>query len=67
MRFTELRRTNRTENRGDTLEFYCDILNELKDKAKICYEPETFEWGMREFGIYDNNGYLLQFGQEMEE
>jgi uncharacterized glyoxalase superfamily protein PhnB len=43
------------------------LWNELKDKAKICYEPETFEWGMREFGIYDNNGYLLQFGQNVEE
>ena len=27
-------------------------------------EIETFEWGMREFAIYDNNGYVLQFGQE---
>ena len=24
--------------------------------------PETFAYGMREFAIYDNNGYLLQFG-----
>lgn len=38
---------------------------ELKDKATICYPIETFEWGMREFAIYDNNGYLLQFGQEV--
>lgn len=38
--------------------------NELKDKAEVCYAPETFDYGMREFGIYDNNGYLLQFGQE---
>lgn len=36
----------------------------LKDKASICYDIETFEWGMREFAIYDNNGYMLQFGQE---
>lgn len=35
----------------------------FRDKAKICYEPETFEYGMREFAIYDNNGYLLQFGE----
>ena len=42
------------------------LWNKLKDKAKVCYEPETFEWGMREFAIYDNNGYLLQFGQEIE-
>ena len=37
----------------------------LKHKTKVCYEPETFEWGMKEFAIYDNNGYLLQFGQEV--
>jgi uncharacterized glyoxalase superfamily protein PhnB len=39
---------------------------ELKDKAKVCYEIENFEYGMRDFAIYDNNGYILQFGQEIE-
>lgn len=39
----------------------------LKDKVTICYDIETFPWGMREFAIYDNNGYLLQFGQEISE
>lgn len=38
---------------------------QLKDNAKVCYEIETFDWGMREFAIYDNNGYLLQFGQDV--
>jgi len=38
---------------------------ELKDKARVCYPLESFEYGMREFAIYDNNGYLLQFGQEL--
>ena len=37
----------------------------VKDKVKICYEPETFDWGMREFAVYDNNGYIIQFGQEL--
>lgn len=37
----------------------------LKDKANICYPIENFEWGMREFAIYDNNGYILQFGQDI--
>ena len=37
----------------------------LKDKVKVCYPIEDFEYGMREFAIYDNNGYLLQFGQEL--
>jgi uncharacterized glyoxalase superfamily protein PhnB len=40
--------------------------NSLKDKARVCYPLEDFEYGMREFGIYDNNGYLLQFGQEIQ-
>lgn len=35
----------------------------LKDKARVCYSIESFDYGMREFAIYDNNGYLLQFGQ----
>ncbi len=35
----------------------------VKDRARVCYPIETFSYGMREFGIYDNNGYLLQFGQ----
>jgi catechol 2,3-dioxygenase-like lactoylglutathione lyase family enzyme len=35
----------------------------LKDKANICYALDTFEYGMREFAVYDNNGYVLQFGQ----
>lgn len=39
----------------------------LKDKVQVCYEIETFEWGMKEFAIYDNNGYLLQFGQPVDE
>lgn len=49
-----------TTNDVDTL------WQELKDKARVCYDIENFEWGMREFAVYDNNGYLLQFGQEIE-
>ena len=49
--------------------FNTDNVNEmwanLKDKARICYEIENFEWEMREFAIYDNNGYILQFGQPL--
>ena len=37
----------------------------LKDIAAICYEIENFDWGTREFAIYDNNGYILQFGQHI--
>lgn len=42
------------------------VWQELKDKVKVCYPIENFPYGMREFGIYDNNGYLLQFGQDIE-
>ena len=58
---------------GFTGSFYFNIDNvdglweELKDQAEICYEIETFEWGMREFAIYDNNGYILQFGQPVDQ
>jgi catechol 2,3-dioxygenase-like lactoylglutathione lyase family enzyme len=34
----------------------------LKVVAKVCYPLEDFHYGIREFAIYDNNGYLLQFG-----
>jgi uncharacterized glyoxalase superfamily protein PhnB len=58
------------EKIGFTGSFYFNTDNvdalwqELIDKAKLCYGIENFEWGMREFAVYDNNGYLLQFGQE---
>src|SRR6478672_2946721 len=57
---------------GFTGSFYFNIddvdalWDELRDKVKVCYGIENFEWGMREFAVYDNNGYLLQFGQEIE-
>ena len=38
---------------------------ELKHN-KVVYEIETFDWGMREFAIEDNNGYILQFGEAIE-
>lgn len=42
------------------------LWEKLKDKAKVCYGIEDFHYGTREFAVYDNNGYLLQFGQEIE-
>jgi uncharacterized glyoxalase superfamily protein PhnB len=42
------------------------LWEQVKDRARVCYPIEDFEYGMREFAIYDNNGYLLQFGQEVE-
>jgi len=39
------------------------VWDALKERCHICYPIENFDYGMREFAIYDNNGYLLQFGQ----
>ena len=45
-----------------------DVLWEsLKDQVDICYDIENFDWGMREFAIYDNNGYMIQFGQDISD
>lgn len=51
--------------------FYFDVddartlWNAVKDQARVCYPIEDFHYGMREFAIFDNNGYLLQFGQPL--
>jgi len=42
------------------------LWSSLKDQARVCYPLETFTYGMREFAIYDNNGYLLQFGEPVD-
>ncbi|MDH5831767.1 VOC family protein [Luteimonas sp. M1R5S18] len=34
----------------------------LEGHARVSYPPETFAYGMREFGIHDPDGTLLQFG-----
>ena len=40
------------------------LWEELKMKTTVVYPLEDFDYGMREFAIRDNNGYILQFGQE---
>jgi uncharacterized glyoxalase superfamily protein PhnB len=40
--------------------------NRIAQLARVCYPIETFDYGMREFAIYDVNGYLIQVGQEIE-
>ncbi|MGC4021651.1 MAG: VOC family protein [Cyclobacteriaceae bacterium] len=42
-----------------------ELWESLNTKAKVVYEIETFDWQMREFAIYDNNGYIIQFGQDV--
>lgn len=49
--------------------FRCDNVDtwweRLKDGATVIYPIENFDYGMREFAIRDNNGYILQFGTEI--
>lgn len=37
----------------------------LKDKVRLCYDIDNFEYEMREFAFFDNNGYLLQYGTDI--
>jgi len=41
------------------------VWGRIKDRATVVYPIENFFYGMREFAIYDNNGYMLQFGQRI--
>ena len=53
-----------------SLYFKTDNVDEIwqvaQTRAEVCYPLEEFSHGMREFAIYDNNGYLLQFGTAVE-
>jgi uncharacterized glyoxalase superfamily protein PhnB len=44
-----------------------EIWEKLKDKTNVCYPIEDFDYGMREFAVHDNNGYLLQFGHSIDD
>jgi uncharacterized glyoxalase superfamily protein PhnB len=45
-----------------------DLLwDDLKGKVPVVYPIENFTYGMREFAIRDNSGYILQFGKPIEE
>ena len=41
------------------------LWEQIKDNVSVVYPIENFFYGMREFAIRDNNGYILQFGQEI--
>lgn len=43
------------------------IWNQLRDTVQLAYPLEHFEYGMHEFALLDNNGYLIQFGQETDD
>lgn len=59
------------EKIGFTGSFYFEtndveaLWEQVKDVAEVIYNPEVFEWNMKEFAIKDNNGYLLQFGERL--
>ncbi len=38
---------------------------ELKNKVEVVYGIDNFDYGMRDFAIKDNNGFMLQFGQDI--
>ena len=43
-----------------------EIWNLLKDKVEIVYPLEDMGYEMREFGIKDCNGYILNIGESIE-
>lgn len=63
---TEFHRPTFTGSLYFTVDNVDELWAQLKEVTINCYELETFNYGMREFAIYDNNGYLLQFGQPVE-
>ena len=38
----------------------------LKGRCEVVYPLENFAYGMGEFAVRDNSGYLLQFGQAID-
>ena len=41
------------------------LWDRLKDRCEVVYPIDDFEYGMREFAVRDNSGYLLQFGKQI--
>lgn len=44
-----------------------ELWEQFKDKVEVVYEPANFEYGMRDFGILDCNGFMLQFGRNLRD
>jgi uncharacterized glyoxalase superfamily protein PhnB len=40
-----------------------ELWESLKTRVRIAYPIETMEYGLREFGVLDDNGYGLNFAQ----
>ena len=55
---------------GASVSFYMQVenldafYNELKGKVEVVKELSTTWYGMNEFYIYDNNGYVLGFAEQ---
>ena len=43
------------------------LWEELRGKTQVEWELQTMPYGMREFAIRDCNGYILTFGQDVNE
>jgi uncharacterized glyoxalase superfamily protein PhnB len=43
-----------------------ELWQKLKNEVEVVYPLEDFDYGMREFGIRDCNGYVLNLGQNIE-
>ena len=58
---------------GASCTFYCklenleDFYNEIKDNVEVVKELFTTWYGMKEFYIRDNNGYILTFAEAAQE
>ena len=42
-----------------------ELWESLKTRARVAYPIETMEYGVREFGLLDDNGYQLSFAQHV--
>jgi uncharacterized glyoxalase superfamily protein PhnB len=49
-----------------TVEQVDEVWESLKDKCHVLYALENFHYGMREFAIQDNNGYVINFGEPID-
>ena len=47
----------------DVNAYYAELINK---KAKITHEIGDRDYGIRDFGLIDNNGFILIFGQDVD-
>ena len=60
-----------TPSLSGTLYFHMDGVEEfyqrVKDRVDIVWPLETQEYGLREFGVHDPDGYTLAFAEEVKQ